>query len=458
MLMGQGVLFYLAAFVLALGVLIVVHELGHFWVARWCGVKVLRFCIGFGKPLVIRRFGADATEWVVAMIPLGGYVKMLDEREGAVSVEELPRAFNRQSVGRRFMIVAAGPMFNLLLAILLYWILMMQGSDELRPLLAAPAAQTAAAQAGVQTGERVIAINGQPIETWQELRWELTKVALDRQPVRLEVVNERNERALRVVSTMSLGEADLEKDVLGQLGLKLYRPLMKAVVGHVAAGSAAARGGVREADEVLSIDGQPVASWSEVVARTRNAPGKPLLFHLRRGQSQVDLELTPEGVDDGGKRIGRLGIVVRDDPALMSVLFVTVHYPPLTALGKAVTKTWDTAVFSLKMMGRMVTGDLSWKNLSGPVTIADYAGQSASMGWKPYLTFIALISISLGVLNLLPIPILDGGHLLYYIVEFFKGGPLSERVMEIGQQIGMALLMMLMAFAFYNDINRLVSG
>ncbi len=456
--MGEHLPLYLAAFAVALGVLIVVHEFGHYAVACLCGVKVLRFSVGFGKVLLMRRFGADQTEWALAAFPLGGYVKMLDEREGAVEPHELARAFNRQTVGRRFLIVAAGPVANLLLAIALYWLLFMQGSEELRPILAAPPAATAAANAGVEGGERVAAVNGKSISTWQELRWEFTKVALDRAPVRLDVVNERQELAVRSIATDTLVEGDLEKDLLGRLGLKLHRPKLQPIVGEVARGSVAEKAGIRSGDEIVSIGGVAIVSWGDVVAKVRGAAGVALRVELRRGDALVNVEVTPTAIEEGGQRFGRMGVVVKDDPTLHDQLFTTVYYEPLAALEKAVTQTWDTSTFSLKMMGRMVTGELSWKNLSGPVTIADYAGQSARMGWKPYLNFLALISISLGVLNLLPIPILDGGHLLYYIVEIVKGGPLSERVMEIGQQIGLALLLMLMAFAFYNDINRLVSG
>lgn len=456
--MGSHLPFYIGAFVVALGVLIVVHEFGHFLVARLCGVKVLRFSVGFGKVLLMRRFGADRTEWAFAAFPLGGFVRMLDEREGPVEPQELPRAFNRQPVGRRFLIVAAGPLANLLLAILLYWVLFMQGSEELRPILAAPAADTPAAVAAVQDGEAVLSVNGKAVATWQELRWEFTQVALDHVPVRLEVVNARKEINQRSIATDLLGEADLEKDLLGRLGLKLYRPRLKPVVGEVSRGSVADKAGIKAGDEIVAIDGQTMAAWGDVVTKVRKSAGVALQLELRRGNETLAVAATPKSSEEGGQRIGLLGVVVKDDPAQHALLFTTVYYGPLDALVKATRQTWDTAAFSLKMMGRMVIGELSWKNLSGPVTIADYAGQSARMGWMPYLNFIALISISLGVLNLLPIPILDGGHLLYYIVEIVKGGPLSERVMEIGQQIGLALLLMLMAFAFYNDINRLVSG
>lgn len=450
--------FYGLAFVAALAILIVVHELGHFLVARWCGVKVLRFSVGFGKVLVMRRLGADQTEWALAAFPLGGFVRMLDEREGPVAPEELARAFNRQPVGRRLMIVAAGPVSNLILAVLLYWLLFMQGTEELRPVLAAPVSGTPAAIALFQAGDTVQRVNGKPVTTWQEMRWELTQVALDHEPVHLEVETQDKEIQQRTLATESVNESDLEKDIPGRLGLKPFQPKLKPVVGEVSSGSVAEKAGLQTGDEILSINGERVGSWREVVTRVRAEAGHPLRVEFQRGSQTLQVEVTPETTQEGGQRVGRIGVVVRDDPSVYAILFTTLHYGPVQALNKATRQTWETASFTLKMMGRMLVGELSWRNLSGPVTIADYAGKSASMGWKAYLGFIALISISLGVLNLLPIPILDGGHLLYYIVELFKGSPLSERVMEIGQQIGLTLLLMLMAFAFYNDINRLVSG
>ena len=451
-------LFYLGAFALALGLLIVVHEAGHFVVARWCGVKVLRFSVGFGKPILSRRFGPDRTELALGAFPLGGYVKMLDEREGEVDAAELTRAFNRQSVWKRFVIVLAGPVANFMLAIVMYWVLFVHGVEEPRPLLGKPVAQSIADRAGFQEGELVRSIDGQAIATWQELRWELLQRALAKGSATLEVINKRQEISFRRIELASLDTSDLEGDILLQTGFRFYRPHLPPVIGRIAPGGVADLAGLREGDRILAIDGEAIADWAQVVAVIREAPGRSLRLDAGREGRTLSLSVTPTAADDRGKRIGRIGIGVREQEIDRTAVMQIVRYGPVAALGKAAGQTWETSVFSLAMLGRMIVGEVSWKNLSGPVTIADYAGQSAKLGLSYYIKFLALISISLGVLNLLPIPLLDGGHLMYYIVEIIKGGPVSERVMEIGQQIGLALLAMLMAFAFYNDINRLVAG
>lgn len=447
-----------AAFVLALGILIVVHEFGHYLVARWCGVKVLRFSVGFGKALIVRRIGPDNTEWALAAFPLGGYVKMLDEREAPVEQHELHRAFNRQPVGKRFAIVLAGPVANFLLAIVLYWGLFSQGIEELRPLLGKPAEQTVAERAGFVDGELIAAVAGQKIDTWQELRWKLLQHALDNAPVKIEVINARNELSERSLDLSGISTEHLEGDLLQQIGLRLYRPDMPPVIGKISADSVAERAGLAVGDEVVAIDGKAIDHWMDLVTAIRAAVNREIEIEYRRGDQATSVRLTPAEAVENGRRMGRIGIGPQENAFDRSRLMTTVRYSPVDALSKAIQTTWETSVFSLTILGRMVTGDVSWKNLSGPVTIADYAGQSARLGLSYYLKFLALISISLGVLNLLPIPILDGGHLMYYIVEIIKGGPVSEKVMEIGQQIGLALLVMLMAFAFYNDINRLLSG
>lgn len=451
-------LFYLGAFALALGLLIVVHEAGHFVVARWCGVKVLRFSVGFGKPILSRRFGQDGTELALAAFPLGGYVKMLDEREGEVAASELPRAFNRQSVWKRFVIVLAGPVANFLLAVCMYWLLYVHGVEEPRPILGKPAAHSLAEQAGFREGEMVRSINGMAIVSWQELRWELLQQALGKASVKLEVINNRQEISYRQLDLSTFDSADMEGDILQKMGFSFFKPELPPVIGKLTQGGIADLAGFHEGDRILRIDGVSIGNWAQVVAIIREAAGRQISIEADRAGKTLRFTVVPGEADDRGKRVGRIGIAVREDGIDRASLLTVVRYGPLTSLGKAVDQTWETSIFSLKMLGRMITGDVSWKNLSGPVTIADYAGQSAKLGLSSYVKFLALISISLGVLNLLPIPLLDGGHLMYYIVEIIKGGPVSERVMEIGQQIGLALLAMLMAFAFYNDINRLVSG
>jgi regulator of sigma E protease len=448
----------LAAFAVALGVLIVVHEYGHYLVARICGVKVLRFSIGFGKPLWRIRGGPDRTEWAIAAIPIGGYVKMLDEREGPVAPAEAHRAFNRQSVWRRIAIVSAGPAANFLLAIVFYWALLVYGVPEARPVVAAPEAGTLAAASGLERGETILKINGNPIASWQEVRWQLLQLAVDKQPAQLEVIDAQQRINWRKLDLSQFDIHMLEGDPLLHLGLRLYRPDFEPVIGKIVPGGVAEAGGLRPGDRVISINGGTVRTWDEVVMAVRAHPGEAVRFRVSRGKDELEIRLQPEAVQQNGGRFGRIGAAPQIDPDAMKGLMTIVRYDVLTGLGIALLRTWETSVFSLKMLGKMVIGEVSWKNLSGPVTIADYAGQSAQLGLGAYVSFLALISISLGVLNLLPIPLLDGGHLLYYVVEIFKGSPVSERMMELGQRLGLTVLLFLMAFAFYNDINRLLAG
>ncbi len=454
----MSLLYTVVSFVVALGVLIVVHEYGHYLVARLCGVKVLRFSVGFGRPLAVWRAGRDRTEWAIAAVPFGGYVKMLDEREAPVAPADLPRAFNRQGVGRRFLIVLAGPVFNFAFAIAVYAGLFMYGLPEARPILAAPPAGTLAAAAGFRAGDTVRAIGGRPVATWQELRWRVLEAALQREPLPVEVSDARRRVATLVLDLRGLPELEADGDVLARIGLRLYRPPLAPILGQIVAGSPAAQAGLRSGDRVVAAGGRAVPTWEALVQAVRDRPGEPLRLTVERDGRTLELEVLPKAVEANGKRIGQIGAAPQLPASEADEIFVRVHYGPAAALAKAARKTYDIATFSLKVLGKMVIGEVSWRNLSGPVTIADFAGQSAQLGAVAYLSFLALISISLGALNLLPIPLLDGGHLMYYAIEKIRGSPVPERVMEFGQRIGLALLLILMAFAFYNDINRLFSG
>ncbi|HJT62796.1 MAG TPA: RIP metalloprotease RseP, partial [Burkholderiales bacterium] len=399
----------LVAFIVALGLLIVVHEYGHYLIARLCNVKVLRFSVGFGRPLFTRRIGKDQTEWVIAAIPFGGYVKMLDEREGAVEAHEAARAFNRQSVWRRFAIVVAGPVANFLFAIAVYAGLFMYGLPEARPVVGAPIEGSVAAAAGLRAGDTVRAVDGEAITTWQELRWRVLQSALQRHSLRLEVLDERGHVRDTTLDLRSFPTDDVESDALERVGLRLYRPPLEPVIGQVVRGGAAERAGVVPGDRIIAADGKPVQSWEALVAMVQARPEQPLRLTLERNGVRQDIEVVPAAVSAGTRRIGRIGAAPQIPPAHAERMTIRVQHGLGESLAKGVAKTADIAIFSLKMLGKMLMGEVSWRHLSGPVTIADFAGQSAQMGWISYVTFLALISISLGVLNLLPIPLLDGG-------------------------------------------------
>lgn len=448
----------LLAFVVAIAVLVVFHELGHYWVARMCDVKVLRFSVGFGRVLYTRHFGGGETEWAISAIPLGGYVKMLDEREDEVAPHELRRAFNRKPVLQRMLIVVAGPLANLLLAIILYWALFMHGVPGLKPVLGEIPPQTPAAAAQLQQQETIIKVNGEAVASWQDLRWALLNLALQKGVVAIE--GRMADGTLRQ-HKLDLGQiqpSDLDGDFTQKLGLQPYQPLVRPVIGKVIENSIAQRAGLRAGDTVLRADDLKISRWEDLVEAVRSHPGRQLRLEIQREGHQLALDITPEAVDEAGKKIGRIGAAPHIDQQAFDAMLTETSYPPFAALRQALGKTWEISALSLKMMGRMVMGQVSLKNLSGPITIADYAGQSAQMGAGAYLGFIALISISLGVLNLLPIPLLDGGHLMYYTVEFFKGSPVSEMAWEWGQKVGIVLLATMMTLALYNDISRLIFG
>jgi regulator of sigma E protease len=446
----------LLAFLATLAILIVFHEFGHYLVARLAGVKVLRFSVGFGR-VVARRTDRHGTEWALSAIPLGGYVKMLDEGEAPVPEELHGQAFNRKPVAARMAIVAAGPLANFLLAILLFWALFMAGVPALKPVLGEPPAGTPAALAGIRPGEMVTAINGEAVESFQDLHWLALRHAIGSDRLKVDTVDAKGHLSYRILSVTSRDET-FEQAPLKALGLIRYLPPLRPILGDLAADGVAARSGLLAGDLVRAVQGKPMEQWDQVVAAVRAAPDKPLRFLVERGGENLELTLTPEAVKGDGPVFGRIGAAPRLDHDLLARYQSEVRYGPVEALSRALSRTWDLSAFSLEMLGRMVVGQVSIKNLSGPITIADYAGQSAQTGLASFVAFLALVSVSLGVLNLLPVPLLDGGHLLYYFAEFFTGRPVSERIQEIGQKIGIALLSLLMFFALFNDLQRLFVG
>jgi regulator of sigma E protease len=462
----------LLAFAGAIALLVLFHEFGHYLVARRCGVKVLRFSLGFGNVIYRKRFAHSAdgktgplrqaqdgdTEWVISAIPLGGYVKMLDEREAEVAPADLKYAFNRQPVLKRIAIVVAGPLANFLLAIVLYWGLFVHGVPGIKPVLGDVPQGSPAAIAQMQPGETILSINGEAILSWQDLRWKLLDRALRQGEVKVEARSAGGMTVFHSLDLSGLAAKDLDGEFLDKLGLHLYQPAILPVIGKVVDGSLAQRAGLQEGDVILRANGVAMQRWNEVVEVVRTHPGLTVQFDIRRGEITLSVQVVPQAVAESGKMVGRIGAAPQVDKAAWQAMVTEVSYTPAEALNQSLRKTWETSAVSLKMLGKMVLGEVSLKNLSGPITIADYAGQSAEMGMVAYLGFLALISISLGVLNLLPIPLLDGGHLLYYVVELVKGSPVSEQAWEIGQKIGIALLGTLMVFAIYNDINRLISG
>ncbi len=448
------VLSTLLAFIVALSVLIAAHEFGHFWVARRMGVKVLRFSIGFGKPIWSRRGKVDGTEYVIASLPLGGYVKMVDEREGEVAAEDLPRAFNRQTVGKRFAIVAAGPVFNLVFAVAAYWLMFVLGVPGVKPVLGEIPPDTPAYAAGLRNGQEVLQANGQPTPTWTSFMEAMLPSTLTRDPVELTVRDEGRVFDTRIVLS-NLPEEARPEDLLSRIGLAPFRPPLAPIIDEITANSPAERAGLRKGDRVSSVAGKEVDQWETFVGVVRDNPGRPLAVTVIRDGQPVRVEVRPDRVESGNGPVGRIGAGVQVDPALFDAYRAELRYGAFAAIGAAVEKTWSMSVLTLRMLGEMVVGRASVENISGPITIARYAKTSADAGLTPFLSFLAIVSLSLAVLNLLPVPVLDGGHLMFYLVEMVKGSPVSERTEIIGQKIGLAVILALMILAFYNDLARL---
>lgn len=448
------------AFIVAIGVLVTIHEFGHYLAARSCGVRVLKFSIGFGKPIFKYQAHAQATEWVLSWIPLGGYVKMLDSRE--TDVEHAPgtdwsQAFDKQSIAAKMWIVFAGPLANLLLAFVCYWGLIAQGEIGLKPYIGPVEQGSLAAAAKLRQGDLIVALDGKSVTTWQEAQWQLLESWMVHKPVAVVTRTPQGEVHQQVLPLNQLaGEPDGE--VMQKTGLAVLMPVVPAVIGDVMSDSVAEQSGLQTGDRILKVNQKPVTDWQQFVKLVRASPAQPLKIEYQRGDRLVQVKLLPEAIQQGGQKIGRLGAAVNMDAVDLTPYQVVRQYTASQAALRALDKMQETIAFTLKMLGKMITGQASLKAISGPVSIADAAGESAGMGLKPYIGFIALLSISIAVMNLLPIPVLDGGHLLYHMAELIRGEPLPDKVLAIGQRLGLGILGALMVIAFLNDINRYLIG
>ncbi len=444
-------------FIIAIGVLVTVHEFGHFWVAKKLGVKVLRFSIGFGKPLKTWHRRNDPTEYVLAAIPMGGYVKMLDEREAEVAEEELAQAFNRKPLWARTAVVLAGPVFNLVFAVLLFWVVLVLGETGIKPIVGDVQPTSIAAQLGFQPGEEIIRVNRESTPTWSQVLYQFAAASASGDALAVETVDAQQKHQRHLIPENALGDMAETGNPLKKLGIKPELPEVPAVVGKILPGKAAQQAGLQVGDRILGVDGQPVADWLEWVKYIRAHPLQAMQVDIERDGQQQTVKLIPDAVVEGDKTIGQIGAANQPMPALWAPYRVVYSIPVIEALPAAIKKTWDFSTLTLKVMWRIFSGQASLKNLGGPVTMADAAGSAVSAGVVSFLKLLAIISVSLGVFNLLPIPILDGGHLVYFAIEAVTGKPPSETFMQKAQQAGMALLLGLMVLVFYQDIARLLA-
>jgi regulator of sigma E protease len=445
-----------AAFLVAISILVAVHEFGHYWVAKKLGFKVLRFSIGFGKPLFTRvGKDADRTEYCLAAIPLGGYVKLLDEREGDVAPEELHRSFTRRPISHRIAVLLAGPAMNLLFASLLYAVLAMVGTETVKPVVGQVRLDSPAAAAGLQRGDQIVRIGERNVADTEELQIALIRQFTGDGLIPLRVRRDGSERSLTLRVTEDRRALTEPGKLLPGLGFDLATWKAATMINAAPAGSAGARAGLKAGDRMLAVDGQPIANGSEFVAMVSAAANRDISIEVERQGERLRIVAAVPAVMEQGRTIGRLGISLKEGPAVWPPGLLEIHRSgPIDALASGVTKTWEMSALTVQMLWRMLTGQVSPKNISGVVSIAEFAGISASLGIAAYMAFLAIISVSLGVLNLLPVPLLDGGQIVYQVVEAIKGSPISERMQLFGQQIGIALLVVLMSLAFYNDISR----
>jgi regulator of sigma E protease len=449
-------LFFLVAFLVAIGILVAVHEFGHYWVAKKLGFKVLRFSIGFGKPLLMRvGKDADRTEYCLAAIPLGGYVKLLDEREGEVSAGELHRSFTRRPVLHRIAVLLAGPAMNLLFAAVLYAILAMVGTQIVKPVVGQVRLDSPAAMAGLQRGDQIVRVGDRNVGDTEELQIALIRQFSDDGVIPLRVRRDGGERTLTLRVRDDRRAMTEPGKLLPGLGFDLATWNAATLVHEAPEGSAGARAGLQVGDRLLAVDGQPVANRIEFISQVSGAPGRDISIEVERGGQRLRIVAAVPRVIEQGRPIGRLGITLEEGPQSWPPGLVETHRSgPIDAMVGGVAKTWEMSSLTVQMLWRIVTGQVSAKNISGPISIAEFAGISAYLGLTAFLAFLAIISVSLGVLNLMPVPLLDGGQVVYQVVEAIKGTPLSERAQLFGQQVGIALLVVLMSLAFYNDISR----
>ena len=450
-------LYTLFHFIVAIGILVAIHEFGHFWVARKAGVKVLRFSIGFGKVIWSYQQNKDATEYVISAIPLGGYVKMVDEREGEVAPADLPYAFNRQSLLARTAIVAAGPIFNLLLAVILFWLVLMMTQTGMRPIIGATQTETLAYQAGFVEGDEIISVNNTITPTWMEaMNLVFSSAMQGDEQLEIQVLNEDKITHTRILH-FSADEEQTPESLYKQIGLKPWSPQLPAIIGKVIENSPAQQAGLQVDDLIISADNQAIDGWMQWVAYVKQRPEVTIQLMVDRAGLHLPIQITPEKIITETKDYGKIGAGVNIPTELIESLRVEHSLSPLDAFTAALKRTWFYSTSTLKMMGRMITGAASTDNLSGPISIAQYAGKSAERGLATFLKFLAMVSISLGVLNLLPVPVLDGGHLMFFAIEAIKGSPVSDKIQILFQQAGMFILMSLMIFAVFLDIGRLFS-